>query len=411
MSLFVASLPSSSVQNSFVGLTQAKACPTFQGSAFSAGCAKTFSFCSEKSGIQSTSFFGSRPIKAAVFVPGAQNAAMDLVAAMTQSKSYPVRPGTVIITGASSGVGLWTAKALADMGWDVVCAVRNIEKMNAKAAEIGIPKSKYTPMYCDLSSMANVRQFVTNLRSMGKSVDCIVANAAVYLPVAKEPSYTEDGFEESVATNHLGHFLLCNLLLQDQKNSKHPQRRMVILGTVTQNPKELGGKIPPQPDLGDMKGFEMGFKEPIAMINGKKFDGAKAYKDAKLCNVITMREFHRRYHDSTGITFTSLYPGCVAETALFRNHVGFFQKLFPIFQKYVTKGYVSEELSGQRVAAVVADPDFNQSGAYYSWGNRQKEGREAFIQEVSNEAEDDAKAERLWELSAKLVGLKTPAMV
>ena len=61
--------------------------------------------------------------------------------------------------------------------------------------------------------------------------------------------------------------------------------------------------------------------------------------------------------------------------------------------------------SRHRVAAVVADSEYNQSGVYWSWGNRQKKGRKAFIQEVSDEASDDRKAKRLWELSEKLVGL------
>jgi protochlorophyllide reductase len=216
-----------------------------------------------------------------------------------------------------------------------------------------------------------------------------------------------DGYELSVATNHLGHFLLCNLMLEDLKKSSNPEPRLIILGTVTANPKELGGKIPipAPPDLGDLKGFEEGFKEPIAMINGKKFKPGKAYKDSKLCNVLTMRELHRRYHESTGITFSSLYPGCVATTALFRNHYSLFQTIFPWFQKNITGGFVSEELAGERVAEVVADPKYNQSGVYWSWGNRQKEGRNSFVQEVSLEASDDRKAKRMWELSEKLVTL------
>jgi protochlorophyllide reductase len=179
----------------------------------------------------------------------------------------------------------------------------------------------------------------------------------------------------------------------------------VILGTVTHNPNELGGKIPPRPDLGDLKGFESGFKAPHTMIDGKKFEPVKAYKDSKVCNVLTMRELHRRYHESTGITFSSLYPGCVATTALFRNHYPLFQKLFPVFQKYITGGFVSEELAGERVADVVADPAYNQSGIYWSWGNRQKKDGKSFVQKVSNEASDDAKAEKMWDFSAKLVGL------
>jgi protochlorophyllide reductase len=252
-----------------------------------------------------------------------------------------------------------------------------------------------------------VRAFVKTFRESGKSLDALVCNAAVYMPLLKEPAYSPDGYELSVATNHLGHFLLCNLLLDDLKNSGAKEPRLVILGTVTANPKELGGKIPipAPPNLGDLKGFEAGFKAPIAMIDGKKFKPGKAYKDSKLCNVLTMRELHRRYHEATGITFSSMYPGCVAETALFRNSYPLFQKIFPWFQKNITKGYVTEELAGDRLAEVVADPTYNKSGSYWSWGNRQKPDRRSFEQEMSNEALDDTKARKLWELSAKLVGL------
>lgn len=315
---------------------------------------------------------------------------------------------TVIITGASSGVGLQAARALAQTGqWHVVMACRDLPKAEKAAQAVGMSPDRYTILHLDLASLESVRQFVKTFRETGRSLDALVCNAAVYLPLLKEPMRSADGYELSVATNHLGHFLLCNLMLEDLKHSGSKNPRLIILGTVTANPKELGGKIPipAPPDLGELKGFEAGFKAPIAMIDGKKFKSGKAYKDSKLCNVLTMRELHRRYHESTGITFSSLYPGCVATTALFRNHYPLFQKIFPLFQKNITGGYVSEELAGDRVAAVVAAPEYNQSGVYWSWGNRQKEGRQSFVQEVSNEASDDAKAKRLWELSEKLVGL------
>ncbi|MFP4254570.1 MAG: protochlorophyllide reductase [Halothece sp.] len=315
---------------------------------------------------------------------------------------------TVIITGASSGVGLYTAKALADTDqWDIVMGCRNIEKTEKAAQEVGIPQDRYTIIPIDLANFDSVREFVNSFRQTGKSLDALVCNAAVYLPILKEPKRNPDGYELTVATNHLGHFLLCNLMLEDLKQSSSPHPRLVILGTVTANRKELGGKIPipAPPDLGDLKGFEDGFKPPISMINGKKFKPGKAYKDSKLCNVLTMKELHRRYHKETGIVFSSLYPGCVAESPLFRNHYSLFQKIFPWFQKKITGGYISQEEAGKRVAAVVKDPEYNQSGAYWSWGNRQKKDRESFVQEMSPEASDEAKAERLWELSEKLVGL------
>jgi protochlorophyllide reductase len=314
---------------------------------------------------------------------------------------------TVIVTGASSGVGLYAAKALARRGCHVVMACRDLEKAEKAAQTVGIPKDNYTLMKIDLGSLDSVRKFVSDFRASVKTLDALVCNAAIYMPLLKQPLRSPDGYELTVATNHLGHFLLCNLLLEDLKKSTAPEKRLVILGTVTANPKELGGKIPipAPPDLGDLKGFEAGFKAPITMINGKKFKPGKAYKDSKLCNVLTMRELHRRYHNATGIVFSSLYPGCVAETPLFRNHYPLFRTIFPWFQKNITGGYVSQELAGDRVAAVAVDSEYNQSGLYWSWGNRQKEGRKSFVQEISDEASDNDKAKRLWDLSAKLVGL------
>lgn len=312
---------------------------------------------------------------------------------------------TVVITGASSGVGLYAAKALAKRGWYVIMACRNLDKAEKAAQEVGIPKDNYQILHIDLGSLDSVRQFINDFRATGRSLDALLCNAAIYMPLIKEPLRSPEGYELSMTTNHLGHFLLCNVMLEDMKRSPAPEKRMVILGTVTHNPDELGGKIPPRPDLGNLEGFAQGFKDPVSMIDGKEFEPVKAYKDSKVCNVLTMRELHHRYHESTGIIFSSLYPGCVADTPLFRNHYPLFQKIFPLFQKYITGGYVSQELAGERVAAVVADPEYNQSGAYWSWGNRQKKDRKSFVQKVSPQAQDDEKAERLWDLSLKLVGL------
>jgi protochlorophyllide reductase len=321
---------------------------------------------------------------------------------MNQNKNL-----TAVITGASSGVGLYAAKALVNRGWHVVMACRDLPKTEAAAQALGLPEGTYTPMHIDLGSLESVRKFVSTFRETGKSLDALVCNAAIYMPLLKQPLRSPEGYELSVATNHLGHFLLCNLMLEDLKHSTSPDPRLIILGTVTANSKELGGKIPiPAPaDLGNLQGFVEGFKAPIAMIDGKSYKAGKAYKDSKLCNMITSLELHRRYHDSTGIVFNTLYPGCVADTPLFRNSLPLFQKIFPWFQKNITGGYVSQELAGERVAQVVADPEFKQSGVHWSWGNRQKAGRPSFIQELSEKVSDDLKAKQMWDLSATLVGL------
>ena len=315
--------------------------------------------------------------------------------------------GTVLITGASSGVGLFAAKALVDRGWHVLMACRDSEKARRAQAALAIPDGSVTHLAVDLGDLESVRRLVESFHASGRPLDALVINAAVYLPRLKSPERSPQGYEISMATNHLGHFLLIQLLLPDLERSSHPSRRLVILGTVTANSKELGGRIPiPAPaDLGDLAGFASGFQAPIAMADGKPFKPGKAYKDSKLCTMITSQELHRRLHGSTGIVFTSLYPGCVADTPLFRHTPQAFQTIFPWFQKNITGGYVSQALAGERVAQVVADPEFAVSGVHWSWGNRQQKGGRQFSQELSEQASNPETARRVWEYSLRLVGL------
>ncbi|KAK3184177.1 hypothetical protein Dsin_031463 [Dipteronia sinensis] len=315
-----------------------------------------------------------------------------------------LRKGNVIVTGASSGLGLATAKALAETGkWHVIMACRNFLKAQKAAKSIGIPKENYTVMHLDLASFDSVRQFVDNFKLSGRPLDVLVCNAAVYLPTAKEPTFTADGFELSVGTNHLGHFLLSRLLLEDLKQSDYPSKRLIIVGSITGNTNTLAGNVPPKANLGDLRGLSGGLNglNSSPMIDGGEFDGAKAYKDSKVCNMLTMQEFHRRFHEETEITFASLYPGCIATTGLFREHIPLFRLLFPPFQKYITKGYVSEEEAGQRLAQVVSDPNLTKSGVYWSWNKNSS----SFENQLSKEASDAEKARKLWEISEKLVGL------
>ncbi|KAL6202026.1 hypothetical protein ACLB2K_025737 [Fragaria x ananassa] len=322
----------------------------------------------------------------------------------TSDGKKTLRKGSVVITGASSGLGLATAKALAETGkWHVIMACRDFLKAERAAKAAGMPKENYTIMHLDLASLDSVRQFVDNFRRSERPLDVLVCNAAVYLPTAKEPTYTADGFELSVGTNHLGHFLLARLMLEDLNKSDYPSKRLIIVGSITGNTNTLAGNVPPKANLGDLRGLAGGVNgvNSSAMIDGGDFDGAKAYKDSKVCNMLTMQEFHRRYHEETGITFASLYPGCIATTGLFREHIPLFRLLFPPFQKYITKGYVSEEESGKRLAQVVSDPSLTKSGVYWSWNKTSA----SFENQLSEEASDADKARKLWEVSEKLVGL------
>mmetsp|Transcript_18246 Transcript_18246/g.42691 ORF Transcript_18246/g.42691 Transcript_18246/m.42691 type:complete len:459 (-) Transcript_18246:112-1488(-) len=349
---------------------------------------------------------------------------------------------TVIVTGASSGLGLAAARELALGGeWHVILACRDFSKAEKAARDNNFPEDSYTVLHLDLACKSSVRRFVDSFRSLGRQLDCLVCNAAVYFPNAHKeaailpglfpgggPRWSPDGMELSFATNYLGHFLLCKLLLPDLEQSKVKPARCVILGTVTAtvNNKELGGQIPPKADIGNLEGLEEGMKSPITMVNKGAFDGAKAYKDSKVCDVMLMRELHRRYHSSTGIVFTSLYPGCIADTALFREHYPVFRALFPVLQRSVTGAYVSEPEAGKRLAQCVSDDRYAESGAYYTWGGESGTGgaggsdaventeasSDRFLQygsfktlawdEIGGDAGDNERCRKLWELSEKL---------
>jgi len=322
----------------------------------------------------------------------------------------------VIVTGASSGVGLYATQALIQQGWHVVMACRNLDKASRVASELQLDPAQFSLMHLDLGSLQSVRDFVKAYQAKGLPLQALLNNAASYQPRLKTPARSPEGFELSVATNHLGHFLLSRLLMplliktQTAERASNPsfQARLVTLGTVTANSEEFGGKVPiPAPaDLGDLAGLEKGFLDPIAMMDGKAFKAGKAYKDSKLCNMIISREMHRRYHESTGVIFSTVYPGCVADTALFRDTPQAFQRIFPWFQKNITKGYVTQTLAGQRVAQVLVDKEFDTSGVHWSWGNRQVPGRQAFAQPLSAKATQLALGIRLLEISNQLVGIR-----
>ena len=327
--------------------------------------------------------------------------------------------GLVLITGTTSGVGLNTLKPLLRFGWEVI-AVNRSNKKAIEKAKLFLTEHEMKNVHfieIDLSNLDHVRKGCMEIRDrLKKPINSVICNAAVYKPRLKRPERSPQGFENSMAVNHFGHFLMVNLLLENILSSEREilingksilfKPRLTFLGTVTANYSELGGRIPiPAPaDLGDLSGFKNGFLAPISMANGKKFKPGKAYKDSKLCNMITVQEMSKRYPKEK-IIINSLYPGCVADTNLFRDTPWLFRFLFPIFQKFITKGYVSQRLAGERVAKVATYKEYAKSAVHWSWGNRQKIGRKAFSQKLSKRIIDIKTSRQTYDLTKKLVGL------
>ena len=320
----------------------------------------------------------------------------------------------VVITGASSGLGLSATKSLADEGYFVVAAVRDTKKMDAVAKENGISKNSYVAMKLELASLQSVKDFVDNLKLFlpARPLNHLICNAAVYLPTDPKPSWTDDGYEMSLGVNHLGHFLLVQLLLPELKRARGA--RCCIVGSVTGNSNTIAGSfVKPVADLGDLEGLRAGggCASAMAAAPSEAFDGAKAYKDAKALNMVTVLEMHRRFHGSTGVVFNSIYPGCIAETNLFREKRQWFRDIFPKFMKAIG-AYVSEKEAGERLAQAIYDPQCTQSGVYWSWNGNAKQfgessaggaGGEIFENEFSGMITDEKVGKLAYEYSMEAV--------
>lgn len=282
-----------------------------------------------------------------------------------------------VVTGTSSGLGRKTAQSLLRTGqYHVVGAVRDLEKMEIIADADGFDPDSFTAMHVELNDFSSVRKFVDELKDWkgGKHIDRLVCNAGVYQPSLPYAKWSADGHEQTMQINYLSHFLLTSLLLEDLAQA--PEPRCIYVGSVTGNDNTVGGGgVYPIADLKELEGLKAGFKNPVSMIDGYNFDGAKAYKDSKLALMMTSNILHDKFHKQTGISFSSIYPGCIAESPLFREKRAWFRKYFPLFMKYITGGYVGEEEAGMRLMQVSHDPRCIKSGVYWSWNGGPREGR------------------------------------
>jgi NAD(P)-dependent dehydrogenase (short-subunit alcohol dehydrogenase family) len=191
---------------------------------------------------------------------------------------------SIVVTGATSGLGEATSRALAAAGADLVLAVRNVSKGDAVAASI---PGNTTVRELDLGSLASIRAFA---QSWTEPVDVLINNAGIMgVPEGRTP----DDFELQIGTNHFGHFSLTNLLLP------HIRGRVV---TVTSN-LHRGAKL----DIDDLNWTR------------RKYNGSQAYKDSKLANLLFARELQRRLTVSNSpVLSVAAHPG-FARTSILTN--------------------------------------------------------------------------------------------
>jgi NAD(P)-dependent dehydrogenase (short-subunit alcohol dehydrogenase family) len=276
------------------------------------------------------------------------------------------------------GIGFETALDLAKRGARVVLACRDLDRANKAADEIRKRSGNGNVIVerLDLASLDSVRQFSAKINTTEPRIDLLINNAGIMsCPQWK----TKDGFEMQLGTNHLGHFLLTNLLLDKIKATK--ESRVVNVSSRAY----LRGKMNWQ-DLNMEKGYE-----PM-----------KAYGQSKLANVLFTRELARRLASDPATTATTnaLHPGVVRTElsrymgeALGRSFMIVYFFIYPLFL-WFTKSV--EQGAQTTLHCALSEEAGRVSGLYFS---------DCAVQPLKPHALDDEEAKRLWEISEKMVGL------
>jgi NAD(P)-dependent dehydrogenase (short-subunit alcohol dehydrogenase family) len=266
-----------------------------------------------------------------------------------------------IVTGANSGIGKETAIGLAKLGATIVMVCRDRKRSEPAQRDVknNSGNDRVELMLCDLSSQNSVREFADEFKLRYQRLDVLVNNAGVYL---RERSLTVDGIESTFAINHLGYFLVANLLLDLLKRSA-PSRIVNVASTAHRYAKL---------DVG-------------AWVTGRDYSSFGSYANSKLANVLFTYELARRL-EGTGVTANCLHPGAVG-TNLFRPLPRFLQALI----KLVT---VSSRQGARTPIYLASSTEVEGVSGKYFVRKRQ---------ERSSEASYDREAARhLWDVSEEL---------
>ena len=314
---------------------------------------------------------------------------------------------TVIITGGGAGLGYECAKCLAAsrQGWRVLIAGRNKQGVSEAATRLNnsIPGSQAGAFALDLASLDSVRGFVEDFRKLGwPPLRALICNAGIQIVTGT--SRTRDGFEMTFGVNHLGHFLLVNLLM----TSFVAPARIVVVSSDTHDPAQTTGMPEPHYESAVSLAYPPENDESDRSVDVGMM-GRRRYTTSKLCNIYFTYELFRRLAEhglSTiryPITANAFNPGLMPGTGLARDYSPFMRFAWnyvlplirPVARLFVPMG--SARRSGQALARLVLDPSLEGvSGKYYSVFDEQRS---------SDESYDLQRAHELWETSAKLVNL------
>jgi NAD(P)-dependent dehydrogenase (short-subunit alcohol dehydrogenase family) len=276
---------------------------------------------------------------------------------------------TVVVTGASSGIGLVTARELAQAGARVVLAVRDTAKGEAAAATMA---GEVEVRRLDLADLASVRAFADGWTG---ALDVLVNNAGV---MALPERRTADGFEMQVGTNHLGHFALTNLLLP------HVTDRVVTVASMAHR----AGRI----RLDDLN-FERGGYRPWV-----------AYGQSKLANLLFTMELQRKLEDAgSPVRSVAAHPG-YASTDL---HLASERRLVGLFMRIGDQLFAQPGEQGALPTLFAATEDLPGNSYVGPDGLREMRGGPTLVGRAPT-ASDPVMAECLWDLSEELTGVRFP---